>query len=214
MQILIVDDETLFREGLRALMESLDPRAKIQAVADCNEALAALQGTQFDVVLLDLNLPPLSHYEALDLLHAKAPEATIVALSGTRNPDAMRECVERGAAGFIVKTSSPRTLMNALRIVLAGGVYLPSEALAKHRTGPGHVIGPTATGARATLTLRQLEVLGLVALGHQTSQIATRLGIAEGTVKEHLESIFRALGVRTRAHAVFVAVRSGLIPLA
>jgi two-component system, NarL family, nitrate/nitrite response regulator NarL len=200
MRILIVDDETLFREGLRALMESLDPGAQIRVVGDIDSAVDVVQLERPDVVLLDLNLPPLSGTEGLDQLRAKVPEAMICAFSASRDPQLMRECIEHGASGFIVKASTPQTLMSALGIVLAGGVNLPKEALSKsapRRAESAPTPGGTSNSSRFSLTARQQDMLTLVALGHHTGPIAAKLCISEATVREHLDAVFRALGVRT-----------------
>ena len=128
MKILVVDDHALVREGLRQLLKGIDEQVQVLEAPHCARAfaLAALH-PDIDLVLLDYHLPDMNGLEALAVFAAQQPELPIVILSGTANPQIMRQVLANGAAGFLTKTGLSDELLSALRLVLAGGVYVPSD---------------------------------------------------------------------------------------
>jgi len=211
MKILLVDDHPLLRGGMRFLLRGLDPDLVMDEAGDCPQALALVAGQGYDLILLDLNLPGLSGLDALAAVREAAPGVPLVVLSGESDPAIVRATIEAGAMGFIPKSSSPEVMIQALRLVFANGVYLPSLVLAVEQTAappaPSAQFGATAL---ASLSSRQMEVLRGVINGKSNKVIARELRLTEGTVKAHLSSVYRVLGVQSRTEAVYAAAKLGL----
>ncbi len=213
MNILLVDDHTLFREGLKFLLRSLDAALEVDEAGDCAKALKHAAARSYDLVLLDLKMPGVDGLDALSALRDVVPATPLVVLSGEDNPGVVRAAIERGAMGFIPKSATPDVLIQALRLVLAHGVYLPPAVLGA--ASPGTAPSPAArTSASDTtlpgLTPRQMDVLRCVIEGKPNKVIARELDVSEGTVKAHLSSVLRAVGARNRTEAVYAAAKLGL----
>jgi DNA-binding NarL/FixJ family response regulator len=214
MNILLIDDHALFREGLKFLLRSLDAALEVDEAGDCAKALEHAAARSYDLVLLDLKMPGVAGLEALVALREAIPAAPLVVLSGEDNPGVVRAAIERGAMGFIPKSSTPEVLIHALRLVLAHGVYLPPAVL--DAAGPPSTAtsaASQATAGRTTLpglTPRQMDVLRCVIQGKPNKIIARELDVSEGTVKAHLSSVLHALGTRNRTEAVYAAAKLGL----
>jgi len=202
MQILVVDDHPLVREGLRHLLAGLDSGATVLEASDAQSALQALaEHPELELVLLDHHLPDRDGLSLLAELGRRAPALPVVMLSGAQDPALMRATLDAGAAGFIPKSSLSQVILPALRLVLAGGVYVPAEMAS----------APAAPTRAPELTARQREVLDLLAAGNSNKEIASLLGLSEPTVKGHVVAVFRALQVRTRTQAIAAAARLGLV---
>jgi DNA-binding NarL/FixJ family response regulator len=214
MKILLVDDHALFREGLKFLLRSLDAALEMDEAGDCAKALEHAAARSYHLVLLDLKMPGVAGLDALVALREAIPAAPLVVLSGEDNPGVVRAAIERGAMGFIPKSSTPEVLIHALRLVLAHGVYLPPAVL--DAAGPASTAASAASQAGAGqttlpgLTPRQMEVLRCVIQGKPNKIIARELDVSEGTVKAHLSSVLHALGTRNRTEAVYAAAKLGL----
>lgn len=209
MNILLVDDHELFREGLQFLLADLDEELNFSQASTCAAALAAVDEKPFDVILLDFHLPGVQRFDALRALRASAEHATIVVLSAEEDPALIRRIIEEGAAGFIPKASSHSVMMAALRLILAGGTYLPPHSLSSEPLN-APVLEESAEHSVARLTERQLSTLRLAMQGKGNKAIARELDVSEATVKAHLSEAFRRLGVHNRTEAVFAAARAGL----
>ena len=215
MKILLVDDHTLFREGMRLVLSQLDPESEIIEAANCEQAFAAADANpDCDIVLLDLHLPDMPGFAALSVLREKHPHLPVVVLSATDDRGTVLEALDGGAMGFIPKTSSSGVLLGALRLVLAKGVYIPPAVLAAEAAGATPATAPKATKpirpADIGLTDRQMDVLGLIVQGKPNKLICRDLGLAEGTVKTHVTAVLRALNVTNRTQAVLAVGRLGL----
>lgn len=206
-KILICDDHPVFREGLRDALAELS--GEVVEAADCAGALREVDtDPAIDLVLLDLAMPGADGWTAFRTLRSRHPSLPVVIVSASDDPADIRRALDQGAAGFVPKSASPALLRNALRLVLAGGVYVPAAALATPPAGPG---GAERRRARAAqLTPRQIEVLVLMSRGLTNLEIAGALGIAEGTVKTHARTIFEALDVSNRTEAALVLGELGL----
>jgi DNA-binding NarL/FixJ family response regulator len=213
MKILLVDDHPLLRGGMRYLLRSLDADLEMDEASNCNEALEFVAGRSYDLVLLDLKMPGLNGLDALAALRASAPGMPLVVLSGESDPGLIRDAIDGGAMGFIPKSSTPEVLIQALRLVLAQGVYLPQLVLdgAYPARASAPVAPRTASSVLPGLTPRQMEVLHCVIRGQPNKVIARELELSEGTVKAHLSAVFQALGVHSRTEAVYAAAKLGLL---
>ena len=227
MQVLLIDDHTLFRRGLRMLLRDLDESLDVSEASHLEEALN-LRGSSFDLVLLDMNMPGRNGPGMIPLIRETFATAAVVVVSGEDSLAVIREAISAGASGYIPKTSTPELMLGALRLVLAQGVYLPMELLAG--AAPATAPAPTrlpraavAAGDMPTppnpltpkppfLTDRQWEILRQALRGVPNKVVADRLGIAPGTVKSHLSTIYHALNVRNRVEAVYVVAKFGINP--
>lgn len=213
MNILLVDDHALFRGGLKFLLQQLDTGLVLDEAGNCTQAIERATARRYDLILLDLNMPGLNRLDALGALRDAAPDAPVVVLSGEGDPAVVRAAIERGAMGFIPKSATPEVLIQALRLVLAHGVYLPVEVLdaAQAWAVPSAAsAGSTSGKAPVGLTPRQMDVLRCVIQGKPNKVIARELGVAESTVKVHLSSVLRAFGAHNRTEAVYGAAKMGL----
>jgi DNA-binding NarL/FixJ family response regulator len=214
VNILLVDDHVLFREGLKYLLRTLDAALDMDEAGDCAKALEHATARSYDLVLLDLKMPGVAGLDALAALRDATPSAPVVVLSGEDHPEVVRAAIERGAMGFIPKSSTPEVMIQALRLVLAHGVYLPPTVLdapAASSTPASAASQTTAPQTRlAGLTPRQMDVLRCVIQGKSNKIIARELDVSEGTVKAHLSSVLHALGTHNRTEAVYAAAKLGL----
>jgi DNA-binding NarL/FixJ family response regulator len=215
VKILLVDDHVLFREGLKFLLRGLDAELGLDEAGSCAQALERVAAGEYDMVLLDLKMPGRNGFDALTALREAVPGVPIVVLSGEDEPRTIRAAIERGAMGFIPKSSTPQVLVQALRLVLASGVYLPPTALdSTDGDLAPELASPAAARGEATtlpgVTPRQLDVLRCVIQGKTNKVIARDLGISDGTVKQHLSAVLRCLGAHNRTEAVYAAAKLGL----
>jgi DNA-binding NarL/FixJ family response regulator len=215
LKLLVVDDHAVMREAMSALLRELDPDLTILEAGNCADALAiADQHPDLGLILLDIQLPGISGLDALVSFRERHPAIPIVVLSGSERRDDVMRAIDGGAMGYIPKSHPSRVIINALRLVLAGGVYLPADILGLRPAVAGQ---PSGSDARATrtpadlgLTERQSEVLALLVQGKSNKIICRELGTAEGTVKIHVTAILKTLGVSTRTQALIAVSRLGL----
>ena len=218
MKILVVDDHHLIREGLRPLLDELQAGEPVQ-VFEAATLAAALEVAErepdLDVALVDLGLPDARGFESISALRARHPGIPVVVMSGEDEPRTVRDALNHGAIGFIPKSSGPRVILGALRLVLAGGTYIPREAIDAAAGPAGEAAPPPGKGERARqlgLTGRQAQVLSLILAGKSNKAIGRELDLAEGTVKNHVAAVLRALEVTTRTQAVIAAAKLGILP--
>ncbi len=210
VRILIIDDHPLFLDGLASVLRRFDDGVQIQSAVNAEDGLAVAQAHEFDLVLLDLNLPGMGGLAAINEFHRRFPALPVVVLSSSEQPEDIHRALDSGALGFIPKTSSMRTLFDALRQVLDGNVYVPFDfaGLAPGQARPAFAAPRDAEDG--TLSLRQMEVLACLCQGLANKQIADALSLSEKTVKNHVTSIFRALRVINRTQAVLAAKQLGM----
>ena len=204
MKVLIADDHPLVRDALARTVRELEPEAQVVQAGDF-EALLRLASEPFDLALVDLNMPGLNGMLGLRRLRERVPTLPVVVASGQDDAATIRAVLAEGAAGFIPKSERPEVLLSALRLVLAGGVYVPARSLDVPAAPP---TSPAA--AAALLTPRQRDVLRALSRGQPNKLIARELGLTEGTVKIHIAAILRALQARNRTEAVVRARELGL----
>ena len=204
-RVLIADDHPLYCEALRAVVPQACPDAEISEAGSQAEVVAAVAGGRpFDLVLLDLNIPGASGLSCLAALRQAAPQTPVVVVSAVEDAHTMQEVILGGANAFVPKSAPRQVLMSSIRAVLAGGTYMSPEVIEALRQARAR---PREEGGGDELTLRQRRVLELLAQGLSNKQIARTLAISEITVKAHVSSIFRKLGVTNRVQAVLEAGR-------
>ena len=226
MRVLIADDHRLIVEGVKLKLAELGSDVEFTIAMDVDSLMQALEAGEPDVALIDLAMPGSIHAKHLEVIRRKYPRLPMLALSGSEDPAVMKRVLDMGVNGYVPKAYSPDVMLSAVRLVMAGGIYVPPMALSPRRnseaTDPfalsseaGHAATLNHHDAheqlRELLTDRQMDVLRLLSQGKPNKVIARDLGISEGTVKIHLAAIFRALNVRNRVEAVVAAQQlSGL----
>lgn len=217
MKILVVDDHPLILEALHHVLRQLDGEVEVYdaRTAEDGRHLVA-DHPDAGLLLLDLTLPGADGFSLLEELRAEHPAMPVVVISASDRREDILRAIDLGAMGYIPKSSSNQVTLQALRLVLSGGVYLPPIALSA-RDDPADAPPPAAEDAAAHttarelgLTARQAQVLALILQGKPNKVICRELGLAEGTVKIHVAAILRALNVSTRTQAVIEASRLGL----
>lgn len=213
MTVLVVEDHPLFRDALRQVLQDLDGVTRVVAEGDAEQALKVAETLQdLDLVLLDLGLPGMDGLSAVERFGIVAPGVPVVIISGREDAGEVRLALSLGAVGYIPKSTPPSVMLDALRLVLGGGVYVPPllardlnsgsprEPSAAHPVEPGQ-----------GLTARQIDVLELLSQGMSNKVIARDLDLSEKTVKTHVTAVFRALGVVNRTQAAIEARRRRVI---
>ena len=203
MRALVIDDHPLIHDIMRAVLQRAFGEVDVRTEATLESGIASAGGEPPDLVLLDLGLPGYQGLDALFRFRIHFPELPLVVLSAAVDRGSILGALEEGAVGYIPKTSTPEVMVAALKLVHAGGTYVPPEALEE----PGKGAPRRRT---FELTERQKDVLGLILKGYNNERIALELAIAPNTVKQHAHAIFTALGVSSRAEAVIAATRQGL----
>jgi len=215
MKFLVVDDHALIREAMRGVLKELQNDAEVLEARNCGAALDLIQlHGDLSLVLLDLRLPDRDGFEALSELRERYPAISVVMISAFNDRDNVVRALEAGALGFIPKTESRDVLLGALRLILAGGVYIPPNVLdrapAVTETPQRRVSsGRQPTPAELGLTERQVDVLGLMMQGKNNKLICRALNLAEPTVKNHVSAILKALEVTNRTEAVLAVAALG-----
>ena len=215
MKILVVDDHVLIREAMRGVVRELDGAAASLEAESARQAKELLvQHADISLVLLDLRLPDRDGLEMLAELRAEYPGVAVVMLSAFNDRENVVKSLDAGAQGFVSKTATRDVLLGALRLVLAGGIYIPPEILTA--STPTMVQPSTSTRvdeqrkpADFGLTERQIDVLALMMQGKSNKLICRQLDLAEPTVKNHVSAILKALNVSNRTEAVLAVASFG-----
>jgi len=208
VNILLVDDHPLFLGGISAILQRLEDGVNILTSGSCEEALELIgQNKNIDLILLDLNLPGISGADGIKEIRRLLPATPLAVLSAAEERDKIMRVIEEGANGFIPKSSSADIIINAVRLIMSGGVFLPMAILDSVNTKSER----NNKGQQHNLTPRQLDVLKLLSEGQPNKVIANQLGMAENTVRIHVSAILKALDVSNRTEAGAVARRLGLI---
>jgi DNA-binding NarL/FixJ family response regulator len=212
IEVIVADDQTLVRHGIRSLLELSGELAVVAEASDGEEALRAVRSKRADVVLLDVRMPKKTGLEVLEEMRVmKAPPPAILLTTFDDEAVALAG-IKLGARGFLLKDVSLEQLTGAIRTVVAGGT-IHSPAVTERVLRGIDRIAPAfeASALPEPLTKREREVLRLIAAGSSNKEIADALGAAEGTIKNHASSIFSKLGVRDRTRAVLKGLELGVI---
>jgi DNA-binding NarL/FixJ family response regulator len=204
-RLMIADDHPLFRGALREAVTGLPGRLECTEAGSFDEAAALLdQGSEFDLVLLDLSMPGARGFSGLMYLRAQYPGVPVAVVSANDDPMAIRRCMEFGASGFIPKTLSVDGMRNAISRILSGDVWTPPDV---DLSSGSDAEAAELMGRMATLTPQQVRVLMMLSEGLLNKQIAYQLGVSEATVKAHVSAILQKLGVESRTQAVIAAAK-------
>lgn len=218
MKFLVVDDHALIREALRGVLVELQRDAVVLEAGTCGEAMAFVhQHADLSLMLLDLKLPDRDGFDVMAELREHHPALSVVMLSAFNDRENVIKALDGGALGFIPKTGSRDVLVSALRLILAGGVYIPPDILNRGpaaATEPGQPAAPAAPTRRPSpaelgLTERQVDVLALMMQGKSNKLICRALDLAEPTVKNHVSAILKVLDVSNRTEAVLAVAALG-----
>ncbi|MBV8114001.1 MAG: response regulator transcription factor [Silvibacterium sp.] len=203
IRILIVDDHTVVRQGLVALLNTVPDLNVVAEASDGQEAIEAFRKHKPDVTLMDLRLPRLGGADAISLIRQESPGARIIVLTTFDGDEDIFRALQAGAKGYLLKGTDVDELTAAIRSVYAGKSKIPAfvaEKLAERMGGPA-------------LTTRELEVLKRIVAGRSNKEIASDLHISEATVKTHINSLLSKLNVSDRTQAATTALQRGIVHL-
>lgn len=215
MKILVIDDHVLIQQAMHGVLKKIKRDAFVLEATSSAQAMQIVDvNPDLDLILLDLTLPDRDGFTLLAELRDRLPQAAVVVLSGVQEPDYVLKALDLGAVGYIPKSAQGDVILNALRLVLGGGIYVPPEILA--RDAPSLATPqivrprlPESSPAKLGLTERQIEVLALMMEGKSNKTICRLLNLAEPTVKNHVTAILKALKVTNRTEAVIAANKLG-----
>lgn len=211
MRVLIADDHPLFREGVARLIAEQTDMEVVGEASDGLEALVKARELQPDLILLDITMPGSDGLEATRLIKAELPETRIIILTQRDEGETLFEAIRSGAQGYLLKTLRSQQLLDGLRSVMAGGASI-SPVMTKHLMEELRHASPTAAGGETEpLTLREQEILTLIARGASNQEIADTLFLSLHTVKSHVKNILEKLNAESRHQAALYARRKGLI---
>lgn len=222
MRILVADDHPLFRDALELYLRRQWPDADLVFVGSLDDDEAAdcdLAGETFDLVVLDWHMPGCPDSDPVSRIRVMGVKGPVAVVTGDAQPLVALEVLRSGASAFLPKTTPPKVMAQALRLVAEGGTFVPADialgmAAAELRgvsEEDDHAEGEPDASATAPLTEREREVLDMLSTGNTNKEIARRLDLAEVTVKLHTRRILRKLGARNRADAVRRAQEVGLL---
>lgn len=204
LRILIADDHEMIRLAIRVALAGLAANIEWHEASSADEVGALLgQDANFDLALLDFSMPGASSVDWIAALRARHPSLPLIVVSGSEDPQLVRNLIALGVAGYIPKSDTATVIAQAVRLVLDGGTYAPLRLLSKDAEGATEA--GRAGSSPAALSPRQLQVLNCLARGLPNKLIAREMALSEGTVKAHLLAIYRALNVRNRTEAVVAA---------
>ena len=215
MRIVIADDHSLFRDGMRHVLSALSSDhspVTVMEAGTLDEVLTLIDSSpELDLVILDLSMPGMNGAESIAQVKGLARGAPIVVISASEDRGDVMGALDAGASGYIPKSVRGQVMLSALQLVMVGGTYVPTLVLEEN--GSGHAPRGNAADAanlRALLTERQIDVLRLLAEGRPNKEIARHLHLAEGTVRVHVNAVLKALSARNRTEAALAARNAGL----
>jgi DNA-binding NarL/FixJ family response regulator len=211
---LLVDDHTLFRQGVRRLLESESDFEIVGESPDAGDAVEKARELRPDVVLMDIGMPGLSSFEATRHIKKNRPETKVLYLTMYEDEDYLLQCLEVGAAGYVLKDTPAPQLVSAVRDVYRGGKYLSSQVLGKLVEDFRARVRDTRMQPRmSTLTPREREILKLLAEGNSVKEIAVLLGLSVKTVEAHKFNLMRKLDIHNKAQLVTYAIQKKIIKI-
>lgn len=207
IKIILIDDHTLFRSGIKALLSRQNDFEVVGEAADGFDGVKLAEQLRPDIVLLDLDMPVMNGREALAQILSANPNQTVIMLTVSEDSDDLTECMRIGARGFLLKNINADFLLDSIRKAVDGdNVFSPemTSRLVQSLISPAI---PRTDQALSSLTPRELEILGYLAAGHSNKVIARHLDLAESTIKVHVQNILRKLNLSSRVQAAVYAVQ-------
>ena len=216
IRILVADDHSVVRKGIRTLLEDESDMQIVGEAADGDEAIALLSGIQPDVLLLDITMPRMSGIEALKVVSEQYPKVRTLMFSMHNNPDYILKAVQHGAAGYLLKDTGQEEILQAVRTVFNGDLYYPpnaSSVIIQHLVLPNNIQRKEEKSGAAKkpsiwnkITSREAQILTCLIDGMSSPEIADRFGISPNTVANQRASILRKAGVKTTVDLIRVAL--------
>lgn len=209
--VVIADDQTLFREGIKDLLENEKNIQVVGEAADGREALRLVKKVKPNVILLDIKLPHMDGIEATRQIHKDCPTTNVLILSGYEDEAHVMEAIQAGANGYLSKMLPASELVNALKTFANQGVMIPQPVMSKLIDGLRNMGSANTEASLVALTKTEIKVLALLGRGMSNKEIAGALDCSVKTVKNHLNSMFQKLNVSNRTEAVVKGIDLGLI---
>ena len=215
IRVLLTDDHTLFRQGVRTLLSAETDLEVVGEAANAFDAVTAARQTRPDIVLMDIGMTGMSSFEATRQIRKERPETRVIFLSMYDDEDYLAECVDIGGGGYVLKDSPSDQLLTAIREVHRGGTYLSPKLLTRlvdgfRVQGRG---GPVRQPRFGTLTKREREILKMLAEGRSVKEIATGFDLSVKTVEAHKFNLMRKLDIHNKAQLVQYAIQKKIIQL-
>lgn len=211
VHVLIADDQTLFREGIKDLLEGEKGIVVVGEAVDGQDVVRMAKRLKPDVILMDIKLPHLDGISATRQLRQELPETNILILSSFEDEAHVLEAIQAGANGYLSKMLPAAELVRALKTFATEGMMIPQSVMGKLLSGLRTKGAGGAEASLTALTKTEIKVLSYLGRGNSNKEIAAELGCSVKTVKNHLNSIFQKLGVSNRTEAVVKGIESGLI---
>lgn len=209
--VLIADDQTLFREGIKDLLEDEKGIRVVGEASNGPEVVAMAKKLRPDVILMDIKLPQLDGISATRIIRKECPQTNVIVLSSYEDEAHVTEAIQAGANGYLSKMLPASELVHALKTFTTDGVMIPQPLMGKLIQGLRQMGQPGYESAPDSLTATEIKVMSLLGKGKSNKEIAAALGCSVKTVKNHLNSIFQKLSVNNRTEAVVKAIEKGLI---
>jgi DNA-binding NarL/FixJ family response regulator len=215
VRVLIADDHPIVREGLRRLLSLEDDVEIVGEAADGESTVALVEKLDPDVVLLDLRMPGMDGFAALQRLQRLGKKTRVIVLTASEDKNEFVQAMKLGCSGIVLKQTAADLIVKSIRKVHAGEIWLDSHttaAVMRQFASPGEaaVAGAVRTRDRSPLSHREREIVALVAQGYKNKEMAEKMFISEQTVKNHLHNIFDKLGVSDRLELALYAIHKGL----
>jgi two-component system response regulator NreC len=204
--VVLADDHELVRDGIRMVLEAERDVEVVAQAADAESAARYVLGHKPAILVLDLSMPGRPSLELMPQIVESSPDTAVIVVTMQNEPAFAKQALQAGARGFVVKQSAAAELVSAVRTVLAGDTYINPSLGARMAAAPDPPSGPPDD-----LTAREVEVLGLIALGYMNPEIADQLVLSVRTVETHRANIQRKTGLSTRAELVAYAIENGLV---
>lgn len=211
INVLIADDHTIVREGVKSILDNTGDVKVIAEASDGYECLNAISKTNPNVVILDICMPKLDGLKVLEIMRDQKISSKVLVLTANENPEYIMKAVDMGCDGYMLKKSDSQMLRKAIHAVYNGEIFIEPELISVLNETVS--IRDTAKDKLNDLTRREIDVLKLLAEGLFNKEIASRLNISERTVKNHVSNIFKKISVSDRTQAAVFAIKNNLIKM-
>jgi two-component system, NarL family, response regulator NreC len=214
IRCILVDDHTLFREGLRRILEAESDIQIVGEASNASEAVTRVRELHPDVVLIDIGMPGMSSFEAARVINRESNGTRLIFLTMYEDEEYLLQCLDAGASGYILKDAPGPKLVTAVREVAQGRKYLSPQVLGKLVDDlRARSQGPQIVSRSSTLTPREREVVKLIAEGNSVKEIAALLGLSVKTIEAHKFNLMRKLNIHNKAQLVTYAIQKKIVKM-